>query len=88
MTRLESILARARGFAGRAAVLGLAVCFWLLTSPVAWAAKKKAVVVVEKSYVMPYMIVIAVIAVGLMTVCRPSRRLDKPDDKHRKDEQD
>lgn len=88
MTRFERIVARARGFAFQAAVVGLAAYFWLLTSPLVWAAaKKKAEAPVEtKSYTMPYLIVIMVISMWLMTICRPSRRLDKPDEKLRKNE--
>ena len=88
MTRLERIVARLRGFAFRAAVVSLAAYFWLLTSPLVWAAaKKKAEAPVEtKSYTMPYLIVIMVISMGLMTICRPSKRLDKAEDKLRKNE--
>jgi len=32
-------------------------------------------------------IVIALVAIGLMTVCRPSRRLDKLDDKIKKEDE-
>jgi hypothetical protein len=61
---------------------------WLAASPLAYAAKKKVeeVAAPEKSYVMPYMIVLMVMGLGLMTICRPSSRADKVDDKYKKDE--
>jgi hypothetical protein len=39
-----------------------------------------------KSYTMPYLIVVTMIGLGLMAVCRPSRRADKPDDKFKTEE--
>jgi hypothetical protein len=68
--------------------LGCTLC--LVTSEVAWAkSKKKVVEVVEtKSYVFPYILVISLVAVGVMSVCRPGGRLDKSDDsKKEKDEE-
>jgi uncharacterized membrane protein (DUF485 family) len=89
MTRFQRMVARARQFAFRAAVVGLVAYFWLLTSPLVLAAgKKKAEAPAEtKSYTMPYLIVIMVISMGLMTICRPSRRADKPEEKRRSEEE-
>jgi hypothetical protein len=74
--------------AHHASFLALAGYLWLLDSPLAWAAKKKPQVVPEagKSYTFPYIIVMAVVAVGLMTVLRPSKRLDKALNMHTKEE--
>ena len=46
------------------------------SSPLVWAAKKKKEEAgpAAKSYTLPYMIVIAVVALGLMTVLRPGKR--------------
>jgi hypothetical protein len=57
---------------------------------VAWAQKKKKEVEAAptKSYVWPYAIVLAMLGIGLMTVCRPTSRLDKPDDKVKEEEQE
>jgi len=75
----------------RVALFGalLAVVF-LLTSPTAMAAKKKKEEPAPetKSYVMPYMIVLTIVGVGLMTVCRPGNRADKANDMHKKDEEE
>ena len=62
----------------------------LFDTSVAWAAKKKVEVEAAptKSYVVPYMIVLVMLGGGLMAVCRPSSRLDKMDDKHKKDEEE
>ncbi len=62
------------------------VLILLDASPAAWAKKSKAEEVAPtKSYVMPYMIVIMMIGVGLMTACRPAKRADKVEDRHEKD---
>ncbi len=56
-------------------------------SPASAAPKKKAEeVAATKSYVVPYMVVLALVGLGLMSVCRPSKRKDKPDE--RKEEED
>ena len=54
----------------------------------AWAKKggKVAEEVVEKSYMLPYAIVILCCVLGLMMVCRPSGRLDEPSHKQEEDE--
>lgn len=85
MHRLTHRLIRATH---HASFLALAGYLWLLDSPLAWAAKKKAAAPVEagKSYTFPYIIVMAVMAVGLMTVLRPSKRLDKALNMHTKEE--
>lgn len=71
-----------------ASFVALAGYLWLLDSPLAWAAKKKPQVAPEagKSYVFPYIIVMAVVAVGLMTVLRPSKRLETALNMHTKEE--
>ena len=70
-------------------VLSLAVAVFCLTSLTATAAKKpKEEPKEEKSYVLPYLIVISFIGVGLMTICRPSRRLDKVNEKKKKKEEE
>jgi hypothetical protein len=68
--------------------LALGGYLWLLDSPLAWAAKKKTEAPVEagKSYTFPYIIVMAVMAVGLMTVLRPSKRLETALNMHTKEE--
>ena len=75
--------------AGSAACAVLACFLCLVSSEPAWAkAKKKEVEEVEtKSYVLPYLIVITMVSVGVMTVCRPSRRLDKAEEKVKKEEE-
>jgi hypothetical protein len=89
MKRLKEYLARGSRFARQAMWVAMAVYFWSLGSPVLAAAKKKVVEEVEKkSYTMPYLIVIMLIGVGLMTICRPSSRADKPDDTFKKEEED
>ena len=72
----------------RATLVLLPVIVWLATSEVAlaWAKKKAEPPPETKSYVMPYLIVIVVIAMGLMTVCRPNTPADKLDEKAKKDE--
>jgi hypothetical protein len=68
--------------------LALALC---LTTPGAAMAKGKKVAEKEapptKSYVFPYMIVLAVLGLGVMTVCRPTKRLDKPIDRVKEEEE-
>ena len=84
MNRLEKLVASGR----RSAWVILAACFWLLSSPVAWAAKKKVVEEAPtKSYTLPYLIVIILIGAGLMAICRPSRRADRPEEKLKPDEE-
>jgi hypothetical protein len=87
MNRIRQLMARASRLVRQAAPFATAFYLWLLTSEFAWAkAQKKVVEEVEtKSYVMPYLVVIVLVAMGLMTVCRPSRRLDKLDDQIKKD---
>jgi hypothetical protein len=78
---------RALRFAHRAAVVILLVACLLVTSPALAAKKKKEEEgPAKKSYVIPYMVVLMLVSVGLMTVCRPGRRKDRPDEK-KKDEE-
>lgn len=90
MNRIEKLVAASRRVGRQAAFLALTCSMWLMTTDLAWAkrAKKELEEAETKSYVVPYMIVIALVAVGLMTVCRPSRRLDKADEKQAKEEED
>ena len=69
-------------------LVALAAGLWIATSPVAWAAKKKVEAVAEptKGYTMAYMIVLVVLGMGLMTVCRPSGRQDKAEEKKEDDD--
>ncbi|HEY2894866.1 MAG TPA: hypothetical protein VGJ16_11650 [Pirellulales bacterium] len=57
------------------------------SSPLVWAAKKKKEEAgpAAKSYTLPYMIVIAVVALGLMTVLRPGKRQDEGANLNKKD---
>jgi hypothetical protein len=51
------------------------------TTALAQKKKKKEEELPTKSYVLPYLVVMAMVSVGLMTVCRPGKRQDRPDDK-------
>jgi hypothetical protein len=89
MTSLLSTQLAAAGtrLARRALPWVCAFCFWLETSPLAWAKGKKAEEVVEtKSWVVPYMIVLAFVGLGLMTVLRPSTRAEKPPETAKQDD--
>jgi hypothetical protein len=92
MNRIRRLMARASRLARQAVPLALACYLWLMTSELAWAwakAQKKAVEEVEtKSYVGPYLIVMVLVAMGLMAVCRPSRRLDKLDERIKEDKKE
>jgi len=85
---MHRLAERLTGAAHHATLVALAGYLWLLDSPLVWAAKKKPEVAVEagKSYTFPYIIVMAVIAVGLMTVLRPSKRLETALNMHTKEE--
>ena len=63
-------------------VVALLVAGCLLMSPSTALAQrnKKEPEPETKSYVLPYMIVIMMVSLGLMTICRPSKRKDKPDE--------
>lgn len=68
---------------GRWLVTSALLLTLLLTGPTtAWAQKKKQKEEEPptKSYVLPYMIVIMLVSVGLMTVCRPGKRKERPDE--------
>jgi hypothetical protein len=88
MNKVERWISTGRRFARQARWLVLAIALWLSATGLALAAPKKQEKAAppKKSYVMSYMIVIAVLGVGLMTVCRPGRRLDKPREKIKDDE--
>ena len=70
----------------RARVVLVALVLALASVSPAWAAPKKEEAAATKSYVLPYIIVLGVIGLSLMTICRPSRRKDKPDDRKLDDE--
>jgi hypothetical protein len=56
----------------------LALCLALTTAAPAWGKPpKEKEPEAEKSYVMPYFLVILSTAFGVMVVCRPGKRLDK-----------
>jgi hypothetical protein len=60
--------------------LVLALALWFAATGTALAAKKKkeeAVGPPKKSYTASYLIVIMGLTVGLMTILRPGKRLDK-----------
>jgi hypothetical protein len=87
MNRKERLLAACRVLATRAVLIAASAYFWLLMSPVALAAKKKAhVQEVDqgKGYTLSYMFVIAVLSLGLMAVLRPGRRLENVDEQIKK----
>jgi hypothetical protein len=87
MNSLKKCLTTCSRLARQAVWVTMAVYFWSLGSPVLAAAKKKVVEEAEKkSYTMPYLVVIMLIGMGLMAVCRPSSRADKPDEKFKKEE--
>ncbi len=89
MNFVRTTLTRGRHLVYRVLPIAMAGYLWLLTSPVALAAKKKAVEEgPTKSYTVPYMIVIALVGVGLMTVMRPSSRLDEPLAMNKKNEEE
>ncbi len=71
----------------RAFLVVLLVVAMLITAPSAMAqrGKKKQEVDTEakKSYVLPYFIVMMLVGVGVMTVCRPGSRKDRPDEKRK-----
>ena len=70
--------------------LALALALCLATPGVALAKGKKIAekeAPATKSYVFPYMIVLAVLGLGVMTVCRPSKRLDKPNERIKDEEE-
>jgi len=83
MNRVQNIVARCQIFVQQVAWVVLAGYIWLEASPLAFAKKQKVeeVAAPTKSYVMPYMIVLMLIGLGLMTILRPASRLDKPDEK-------
>ena len=56
-------------------------CLVLTPSLALAAKKKKEEEAPTKSYVGAYMIVMMMVSVGLMTVCRPGKRKDRPDEK-------
>ncbi len=71
--------------------LALALAFCLTTPGVVMAKGKKIAekeAPATKSYVFPYIIVLAVLGLGVMTVCRPSKRVDKPIDRAKDEEEE
>ena len=90
MKRFRSMQFAGGSFWRRATVLALMVCLVVATSPFVMAAKKKKEEAAKptKSYTMPYMIVIVLVSVGLMTVARPGRRADKSEQKVKQQEEE
>jgi len=88
MQRLKQLGTRVWHRTHHAYWLVLAGYLWLADSPLVLAAKKQkeAAAAPTKSYVFPYIIVMAVVGVGLMAVLRPNSRLAKPLDMHTKEE--
>jgi hypothetical protein len=82
MDRIHRAVTRGRELLWQAFLVGSTAYIWILMSPLALAAKKKAVVEVDqgKGYTLPYMFVIAILSLGLMAVLRPGRRFEKADD--------
>lgn len=78
----ETHLPWLRRVARRAVTAALMLAMLLATPSAALAQKKKKQeeAAPQKSYVMPYMIVMMMISVGLMTVCRPGKRKERPDE--------
>lgn len=90
---MKSIWTRSRAVLKRAATcLALAAAVWVAVADLASAAPKKKeepAAAPTKSYTVPYMLVLALLGMGLMTVCRPTSRLEKLDDKlSKKDEEE
>jgi predicted PurR-regulated permease PerM len=90
MNRIHFALRRSANVARRFLPLAMAIYIAIASSPLVWAAKKKKeeAAAPTKSYVIPYMIVIAIMALGMMTVARPGRRLDKASDGMGKEKQE
>jgi hypothetical protein len=87
MIALSSRTLRALRVAHRLAVVALLVVCLLFASPALAAKKKKEdAAPPKKSYVIPYMVVLMLVSVGLMTVCRPGRRKDRVDEKKKGEE--
>ena len=61
-------------------------CLLLTPATASAAKKKKEEEAPKKSYVLPYMIVMMMVSVGLMAVCRPGKRADRPEDKKPEEE--
>ena len=69
-------------------MLVIAGCL-LLTPAVSLAAKKKEPEAPPtKSYVLPYIIVMSMLGVGIMVVCRPSKRADKVEETKKADDEE
>ncbi len=84
MNRFDRFRYLVRGALTQALLVATSAYVWLAMSGVALAAKKKAAEPVAdqgKGYTVSYMFVIAMVALGLMAVLRPGRRLEKVDDK-------
>jgi hypothetical protein len=53
---------------------------WSVLAGAAWAASKKKAVEAapEKSYVIPYFLVLLSMGLGIMILCRPGKRASEP----------
>jgi hypothetical protein len=71
----------------RALLVVLLIVAMLVAAPSAMAQRKKKKEEVDtgpkKSYVLPYFIVMMLAGVGIMTVCRPGSRKDRPEEKRK-----
>jgi hypothetical protein len=70
--------------AARIVVVAFLITCVALATPAFAAKKKKEEAAPTKSYVMPYMIVLMLVSVGLMTVCRPGSRKNPVEENQKK----
>jgi hypothetical protein len=66
----------------------LIVCLALASPALAAKKKKEDEAAPTKSYVVPYMIVLMLVSVGLMTVCRPGSRKNPVEENQKKKKSD
>jgi hypothetical protein len=92
MNVVERFLSSSGRWLRHARWLVLALAIWMSATSAAFAQKKKKAAEEEaaptKSYVAAYFIVIMALTVGLMTVLRPSKRLDKVPEKKLDEDED
>jgi hypothetical protein len=87
MSAVKNGTVRAMRVAHRVVFVALLIACLLFTSPAIAAKKtKEEESAPTKSYVIPYMIVVMLVSVGLMTVCRPGRRKNRADENAKGDE--
>jgi len=84
MNRLKNFL---HPLLRRVGLVLLLLCFWSAMGLPAMAKhREEAPAKVEKGYAKEYGLVILAVALGVLTVCRPGKRADKPKDKIRDEE--